>query len=110
MCYDSTILICCSLALTFAKICSQGRRGGPHPRREADPLYAGAPLHREVARDLPGREAPLSATRHLRFLIRILESLQNLVNPSIPKMEGLDACFQNCLKENVSQQYMIKTF
>ena len=67
--------------------------GGPHPRREADPLYAGAPLHREAARDLPGREAPLSATRHLRFLIRILESLQNLVNPSIPKMEVLDACF-----------------
>ena len=28
--------------------------GGPHPRREADPLYAGAPLHREAARDLPG--------------------------------------------------------
>ena len=34
----------------------------------------------------------------------------NLVNPSIPKMEVLDACFQNCIKENVSQQYIFKTF
>ena len=35
---------------------------------------------------------------------------ENLVNPSIPKMEVLDACFQNCIKENVSQQYIFKTF
>ena len=35
---------------------------------------------------------------------------ENLVNPSIPKMEVLDACFLNCIKENVSQQYIFKTF
>ena len=35
---------------------------------------------------------------------------KNLVNPSIPKMEVLDACFENCIKENVSQQYIFKHF
>ena len=32
----------------------------------------------------------------------------NLVNPSIPKMEVLDACFQKCVKENVFQQDIFK--
>ena len=38
------------------------------------------------------------------------EDSMNLVNPSIPKMEVLDACFLNCIKENASQQYIFKTF
>ena len=49
-----------------------------------------------------------------RFTPRIFRrghvTIANLVNPSIPKMEVLDACFQNCIKENVSQQYIFKTF
>ena len=32
----------------------------------------------------------------------------NLVNPSIPKMEVLDACLLNSVKENVFQQYIFK--
>ena len=34
----------------------------------------------------------------------------NLVNPSIPKMEVLDACFENCIKENVFQKYKMTIY
>ena len=33
---------------------------------------------------------------------------EHLVNPSIPKMEVLDACFKNSIKENVFQLYIFK--
>ena len=38
---------------------------------------------------------------------------ENLINPSIPKIEGLeslDAFFKNCVKEIVFQQYIVKCF
>ena len=36
--------------------------------------------------------------------------MKNLVNPSIPKMEVLNACFLNCIKENVFQKYKMTIY
>ena len=55
---------------------------------------------------LPFRSLTLSKSAFsLIYLSKIGQwPIFNLVNPSIPKMEALDACFYNCVKENVFQQ------